>query len=125
MAKTATHTTTKRTTRADEKKWIAGIIEAIPADLLNESGDPYQTTADNIRRIMYDRNGRKYYATATAAAEHYLRGLGLHGFPFTTEEQAEILTGWGFKATDRALENFWTVSAGLLVEVLQDKGLTI
>lgn len=125
MAKTATHTTTKRTTRADEKKWIAGIIEAIPADLLNESGDPYQTTADNIRRIMYDRNGRKYYATATAAAEHYLRGLGLHGFPFTNEEQAEILTGWGFKATDRALENFWTVSAGLLVEVLQDKGLTI
>lgn len=125
MAKTATHTTTKRTTRADEKKWIAGIIEAIPADLLNESGDPFQTTADNIRRIMYDRNGRKYYATATAAAEHYLRGLGLHGFPFTNEEQAEILTGWGFKATDRTLENFWTVSAGLLVEVLQDKGQTI
>lgn len=125
MAKTATHTTTKRTTRADEKKWIAGIIEAIPADLLNESGDPYQTTAANIRAIMYDRNGRKYYASATAAAEHYLRGLGLHGFPFTNEEQAEILTGWGFKATDRALENFWTVSAGLLVEVLQDKGQTI
>lgn len=125
MAQTSTHTTTKRATRKDEKNWIAQIVANIPADLLNESGDPFQTTADNIRRIMYDRNGRKYYATATAAAEHYLRGLGLHGFPFTNEEQAEILTGWGFKATDRALENFWTVSAGLLVEVLQDKGLTI
>ena len=125
MAKTATHTTTKRTTRADEKKWIAGIIEAIPADLLNESGDPYQTTAANIRAIMYDRNGRKYYATATAAAEHYLRGLGLHGFPFSNFDIAELLTGWGFWATDQNIERFWGRSAGLLVEVLEDKGLTI
>ena len=125
MAKTATHTTTKRTTRKDEKNWISQIVSNIPADLLNESGDPFQTVADNIRRIMYDRDGRRYYRTATEAAEHFLRGLGLHGFPFTNEEQADILTGWGFKATDRALENFWSVSAGLLVEVLQDKGLTI
>ena len=124
MAKTAT-TTKKRTTRADEKKWIAGIIEAIPADLLNESGDPYQTTAANIRAVMYDRNGRRYYRTAQEAAEHYLRGLGLHGFPFTNWEQADILTGWGFKATDQNLERFWGISAGLLVEVLEDKGLTI
>ena len=125
MAKTATHTTTKRTTRKDEKNWISQIVSNIPADLLNDSGDPFQTVADNIRRIMYDRDGRRYYRTATEAAEHFLRGLGLHGFPFTNEEQADILTGWGFKATDRALENFWSVSAGLLVEVLQDKGLTI
>lgn len=124
MAQTSTHTT-KRTTRKDEKNWISQIVANIPADLLNESGDPFQTTAENIRRIMYDRDGRRYYRTATEAAEHFLRGLGLHGFPFSNFDFAEILTGWGFRATDRALENFWTVSAGLLVEVLQDKGLTI
>ena len=125
MAKTATHTTTKRTTRADEKKWIAGIIEAIPADLLNESGDPYQTTADNIRHILYDRAGNRYYKRAQDAAEHYLRGLGLHGFPFSDFDIAELLTGWGFWATDQNIKRFWGRSAGLLVEVLEDNGLTL
>ncbi|MGM9736940.1 MAG: hypothetical protein ACI3ZT_00840 [Candidatus Cryptobacteroides sp.] len=117
--------TNKRTTRKDEKNWIAGIVSAIPADRLNESGDPFKTVAEDIQRIMYDRNGKSYYKTAQDAAEHYLRGLGLHGFPYTNEDHAAILTGWGFKATDRNIERFWGFSAGLLVEVLQDNGLTI
>lgn len=111
----------KYATRKEEKIWIAQIVAAIPADRLNSTGDPFQTVADSIRSIKRDQR----YKTATAAAEHYLQGLGLHGFPFTEEDHAKILTGWGFKATQRALNSFFSISAGLLVEVLQDKGLTI
>ena len=108
-----------KTTRKDEKNWIKSIILNLPPDLLNSTGDPIKTTADNIRAILGDRS---YYKSAKDAALHFLSGCGLHGFPICTEDHAKILQDWGFKATSKNVENFFSVSAGLLIEVLNESG---
>lgn len=115
---------TKKATRKDQKIWISEIIEDLANDpgLLNESGDPWKTTADNVRACSRDSRGGNYYGTPQAAAEHFLRGLGLPGFPFADDDQAAQLRAWGFNPTPRMVSNFWTVSAGLLVDVLREHG---
>ena len=106
-----------KTTKKIEKAWICGIIENLSTDksLLNESGNPFETTAANIRACSGG-----YYKTPQEAARHFLQGCGLHGFPIYTEEHEQILKNWGFKPTPRMLENFWSVSASLLIEVLRE-----
>lgn len=114
-----------KATRKTQKLWISSIIESMEADELNESRNPFATVADNIRACSRDSRGGNYYGTPQKAAEHFLRGLGLSGFPFYDDDQAAQLAAWGYDPTPKMVANFWTVSAGLLVEVLREHGQII
>ena len=113
-----------KATRKTQKLWISSIIESMDADEIGNR-NPYEVTAENIRACSRDSRGGNYYGTPQAAAEHFLRGLGLSGFPFYDEDQAAQLAAWGYNPTPRMVSNFWTVSAGLLVDVLREHGETI
>ena len=113
-----------KATRKVQKQWICGIIESMDADEISNR-NPYTVTAENIRACSRNSRGGNYYGTEQAAAEHFLRGVGLSGFPFYDDDQAAQLAAWGYDPTPRMIANFWTVSAGLLVEVLREHGQII
>ena len=104
-------------TRKIQLAWITGIIENLPQDLRDKSGDPFVTTAENVKRLRYGR------LTLQEAATDFLKGCGLHGFPVWTEEHEDLLRSWGYTPTEKMTDQFFPRSASLLVEVLQRRGL--
>lgn len=116
-----------KTTRKNQLLWISQIVEDLPADLLNETGDPWNTTAENIRNCSRNSRGGNYYGTQQKAAEHFLRGCGLYGFPIYDEEHRAQLLEWGYseESAKRNAPRFWSVSAGLLVDALNAHGFII
>lgn len=87
--------------------------------------NPFELVARDVRAGAVDSRGGNYYGTDQKACEHYLRGLGLSGFPFYDDAQAAQLAAWGYKPTPKMIANFWTVSAGLLVDVLRAENVRI
>lgn len=115
-----------KATRKIQKAWIENMIrENFDGKDYDGIADPFDAVLSDIVAGSRDSRGGNFYKTPQAAAEHYLRGLGLSGFPFYDDDQAAQLAAWGYNPTPRMVANFWTVSAGLLVEVLRDHGCTI
>jgi len=114
-------------TRKVQLNWIRSIIEALPDDMINAGMTAYEMTAANLRAAGCGPDGVHLwngFRTWTDAAKHFLQGCGLHGFPIWPEEHTELLRGWGYNPTQKMLDNFFDVSAGLLVEVLREKGFS-
>ena len=112
-------------TRKTQLAWIRSIIEALPADMINAGMNAYEMTAANLRAVGCGPDGVALWGgfqTWTDAAKHFLQGCGLHGFPIYPEDHAELLRAWGYTPTQKMLDNFFDVSAGLLVEVLREMG---
>lgn len=115
-----------KATRKTQKIWIENMIrENFDGKDYDGINDPFNAVLSDIRACSRDSRGGNYYGTPQAAAEHYLRGLGLSGFPYYDDDQEAQLSAWGYNPTPRMVENFWSISAGLLVEVLADHGCFI
>ena len=115
-----------KATRKIQKAWIENLIrENFDGKDYDGINDPFDAVLSDIRAGSRDSKGGNYYGTPQAAAEHFLRGLGLSGFPYYDDDQAAQLAAWGYKPTPRMVANFWTVSAVLLVDVLRDHGHNI
>ncbi len=112
-------------TRKNQIAWMRSLILATPSENLFDGLDCFGAVAANLRAAGSGPDGfhlYKGFRTWVDAAEHFLRGCGLWAFPIYTEEHENLLRSWGYNPTPRMVENFWTVSAGLLIEVLRGAG---